>query len=154
MTISAAKPLPPSPAPPRWALGAALVLGALAALLPSTGHVHSGGQGSWAHQHFFAGAHSHEGTAVELPAGDRHASRPSDGRPADGQSTDGQPADGGQDSQVVALALALSLDALAPALRPAAALPFEPLVDPPPALPRASVLASPFSPRGPPALPC
>lgn len=144
MKNSAVKPLPPSPAPPLWALGAALVLGALAALLPSTGHVHSGGQGSWAHQHFFAGSHSHDDTAVELPAGDRHASQPSDG----------QPADGGQDSQVVALALALSLDALAPALRPAATLPLEPPVDPPPALPRATVLASPFSPRGPPALPC
>jgi len=127
-------------------VAAALVLGALGALLAPAGHVHSGADGSWAHQHFFAGPHSH-------PADDQAPREPA-GEPS-GEPF-GEPGEAPDEERgaTIALALALSLELALPCLGPAAAAPFLPPPSPQPPLPRGADLASPGGPRGPPAFPC
>ena len=124
---------PPRSKPPLWALGFAILVGAAAALLSPFGHAHEEGGGVYLHSHGWAGPHSHgpESAGEPLPA-----------------------EEGEQDSRILALPFAAHLDVGAPALAPAAESsprPAEPL---PPSLPRTAGHVTPWSPRGPPALPC
>lgn len=118
---------------PLWALGLAILLGAAAALLSPFGHAHEEGGGVYLHSHGWAGPHSHgpESAGAPLPA------------------EDGQP-----DSRILAVAFAAHLDVGAPALAPAAESSPRPAELPPPSLPRTAGHVAPWSPRGPPALPC